>query len=229
MTSTSAKPASLVVLISGSGSNLQAIIDAIRSGHLKAGISTVISNRLDARGLDRAMQENITTHVIDHSDYPSRESFDREMIRVIDELQPELVVLAGFMRILSDEFINHYRHRLINIHPSLLPKYKGLNTHQRALDNEDSIHGASVHYVDIELDSGPVVIQAEVPVLADDDAKSLAARVLQQEHQIYPLAIQLHIEKRLRFTGEQLMFDDQPLKRPILWKNKQLVVRNDTA
>jgi phosphoribosylglycinamide formyltransferase 1 len=217
------KKPSLVVLISGSGSNLQAIIDAIKEGTLDANISAVISNRLDAKGLDRAMQENITTHVIDHTDYPNREYFDRAMMQVIDDLQPDLVVLAGFMRILSDDFINHYQHRLINIHPSLLPKYKGLNTHQKAIDNSDTVHGASVHYVNNELDSGPVVIQAEVPVRADDDAETLAARVLHEEHKIYPLAIRLHIENRLRFVNDELLFDDQVLTKPLLWKSGELI------
>ena len=165
------KKPSLVVLISGSGSNLQAIIDAINSQQLEAEIKAVISNQVSAKGLDRAAIENITTHVIDHKHYPSRELFDQAMIQVIDPLKPDLVILAGFMRILSDEFINHYQHRLINIHPSLLPKYKGLDTHQKAIDNNDKTHGASVHYVGIELDSGPVVIQAEVSVHADDSAE----------------------------------------------------------
>lgn len=218
------KKASLVVLISGSGSNLQAIIDAIKKGHLNAEISAVISNQVDAKGLDRAAREHIHTHVIDHRDYPSRESFDQAMIEVIDPLKPELVVLAGFMRILSDQFITHYQNHLINIHPSLLPKYKGLNTHERAIKNRDSLHGASVHYVDIELDSGPVVIQSEIPVLETDTAQSLAARVLIDEHKIYPLAIKLHVDGRITFNNKQLMFDNKVLTKPLLWKNSQLLI-----
>ena len=221
--------ASLVVLISGSGSNLQAIIEAIKNNQLDAEIAAVISNQVNAKGLNRAARENITTHVIDHRSYPSRELFDQAMMQVIDPLQPDLVVLAGFMRILSDDFITHYRHHLINIHPSLLPKYKGLNTHQKAIDNQDKLHGASVHYVDIELDSGPVVLQAEVPVLANDNAETLATRVLDEEHKIYPMAIQLYVEGRIRFDDDKLLFDDQPLIRPLLWKNDQLITTDEQA
>lgn len=214
--------ASLVILISGSGSNLQAIIDAIHSHELDAEISAVISNTADAFGLQRAERESIPTHVIDHTAYSSREAFDAAMIEIIDPLQPDLVILAGFMRILSDHFIQHYHHRLINIHPSLLPKYKGLNTHQRALDNNDSVHGASVHFVDTELDSGPVVIQATVPVLESDDGESLAARVLEQEHKIYPLAIGMILDDRLKFDGEELYYDEQRLRSPLSWQDGTL-------
>lgn len=219
--------ASLVVLISGSGSNLQAIIDAIKSGQLYAEITAVISNQVSAKGLDRATRENITTHVIDHKLYPSRELFDQAMIEVIDPLKPELVILAGFMRILGDNFIYHYQHRLINIHPSLLPKYKGLNTHQKAITNKDKIHGASVHYVNNELDSGPLVIQAEIPVLDTDSAETLAKRVLKQEHKIYPMAIKMHITGRIKFDHQRLLLDDQPLIKPLLWKNNQLTYSQD--
>ena len=216
------KKPSLVVLISGSGSNLQAIIDAINSQQLEAEIKAVISNQVSAKGLDRAASENITTHVIDHRRYPSRELFDQAMIQVIDPLMPDLVILAGFMRILGDEFISHYQHRLINIHPSLLPRYKGLNTHQKAIENKDKTHGASVHYVGIELDSGPVVIQAEVPVQTIDSAETLAARVLTVEHIIYPIAIKMHLEGRLKFDGQQLLLDNKPLIKPLMWNNDQL-------
>jgi phosphoribosylglycinamide formyltransferase-1 len=214
--------ASLVVLISGSGSNLQAIIDAIKNKQLNAQIAAVISNQATAKGLERAASENITTHVIDHKLYPSRELFDQAMMQIIDPLKPDLIVLAGFMRILSNYFIEHYRHRLINIHPSLLPKYKGLNTHQKAIENSDKLHGASVHYVDIELDSGPIVIQAQVPVLATDTSETLAKRVLNEEHKIYPMAIKLHIEGRIKFDNDQLMLDNRILTKPLLWKNNRL-------
>ncbi|HEB82304.1 MAG TPA: phosphoribosylglycinamide formyltransferase [Gammaproteobacteria bacterium] len=217
------KKLSLVVLISGSGSNLQAIIDAIQSGELNAEIRLVISNRADAGGLQRAEKAGIETRVIDHKHYPDRESFDRAMIAEIDPLQPDLVILAGFMRILSPAFIEHFEHRLLNIHPSLLPRYKGLNTHQQAIDNSDAIHGASVHFVNVELDSGPLVIQAEVPVLPGDDAKTLAARVLEQEHRIYPLAIKLYGEGKLHFDNNTLFYEDQPLVRPLRWKDGQLI------
>lgn len=211
--------ASLVVLISGNGSNLQAVIDAIKNKQLNAEISAVISNQVSAKGLERAARENITTHVIEHGRYLSRDLFDQAVMQVIDAINPDLIVLAGFMRILTDDFVEHYQHRLINIHPSLLPKYRGLNTHQKAIDNGDKIHGASVHYVGTELDSGPVVIQAVVPVLETDDAGTLAARVLKQEHVIYPLAIQLHIEGRISFNNDQLMLDNKVLTEPLLWKD----------
>ena len=214
--------ASLVVLISGSGSNLQAIIDAIQNDELDAEIKAVISNQATAFGLARATQANINTHVIDHKQFPDRESFDQAMIDIIDPLKPDLVVLAGFMRILSNDFIEHYLHRLINIHPSLLPKYKGLNTHQLAIDNHDSIHGASVHYVSYELDSGPVVIQAEVAVLATDNAETLASRVLKQEHKIYPMVIKMVAEGRLTFDKERLNLDNKHLTKPLIWKDNQL-------
>lgn len=211
--------ASLVVLISGSGSNLQAIIDAIKNEQLHAEIKAVISNQASAKGLERAAKENITTHIVDHKQFPSRELFDQAMIQIIDPLTPDLVVLAGFMRILSDKFIKHYQHRLINIHPSLLPKYKGLNTHQLAIENKDLIHGASVHYVTHELDSGPIVIQAEVPVVATDTAETLALRVLDEEHKIYPIAIKMHCEGRLTFDKELLQLDNNILVKPLRWKN----------
>ncbi len=215
--------ASLVVLVSGSGSNLQAIIDAIKNQQLDAEIKAVISNREDAGGLQRAASAGIKTFFIDHSQYPSREAFDRAMMQIIDPLKPDLVILAGFMRILSSAFIEHYQHRLLNIHPSLLPKYKGLNTHQQAIDNHDPVHGASVHYVTDELDSGPLVIQAEVPVMTDDTAQSLAARVLHEEHKIYPLAIKLHCEGRLAFDGNRLLLDKQPLQKALQWQHGKLI------
>lgn len=218
--------ASLVVLISGSGSNLQAIIDAINSGQLDAEISAVISNKASAKGLDRAAAENITTHVVDHKDYPSREMFDKAMMDIIDPLDPDLVVLAGFMRILTEEFIKQYHHRLINIHPSLLPRYKGLHTHRQAIENADKIHGASVHYVSYELDSGPVILQAEVPVKDGDTEQTLATRVLVEEHKIYPKAIELHISGRVAFDDELLQFDGKPLSTPLLMKDGRLLIEH---
>lgn len=216
------KKASLVVLISGSGSNLQAIIDRIKNQELNAEIKAVISNQASAFGLNRAKKSKIPTHVVEHTLFASREHFDQELIKTIDPLNPDLIVLAGFMRILSKNFINHYQYNLINIHPSLLPKYKGLNTHQKALDNKDKIHGASVHYVGSELDNGPVVIQAEVPIKPLDTNELLAKRVLNEEHIIYPMAIKMHIEGRLGFKGKTLLLDNQVLTRPLLWKDNQL-------
>ena len=213
---------SLVILISGSGSNMQAIIDATRDGRIDADVALVLSNRADAGGLKIAEQAGIPTRVIDHTAYDSREQFDQAMMEIIDPLQPDLVVLAGFMRILTPAFIRHYHDRLINIHPSLLPRYKGLHTHQRVLENGDSIHGASVHYVSDELDSGPVVIQAIVDVAADDDAASLAARVLEKEHVIYPIAIQYHISGRIRLSDQSLLLDGKILDKPLRWENDEL-------
>ena len=186
--STSDKP-SIVILISGRGSNMMSIVKAAQDGQLPVKITAIISNRPDAAGLDFAKQAGINTAIIDHKDFDSRESFDQALAKGIDIYSPDLVVLAGFMRILTTEFVEHYTSKLINIHPSLLPKFKGLDTHQRAIDAGEKEHGASVHLVTAELDDGPVVLQARVPILDDDTASTLAARVLEQEHQLYPNAI----------------------------------------
>lgn len=180
---------SLVILISGRGSNMISIVDAIESGSLNVKVAAVISNRPDAPGLDFAKKENIPTAVINHKNFESRELFDQALAKEIDNYTPNLVVLAGFMRILTTEFVEHFAGKLINIHPALLPKFKGLNTHQRAIDAGEKEHGASVHIVTPELDDGPVIMQARVPVLSDDTEKTLAARVLKQEHTLYPEAI----------------------------------------
>jgi phosphoribosylglycinamide formyltransferase-1 len=182
--------ARLVILISGRGSNMRSILEAAKSGSLDIDISAVISNRPDAAGLAFAADEGIDTAVIDHKEFDSREQFDEALAAKIDAYQPDFVILAGFMRILTEGFVNHFAGRLINIHPSLLPKFKGLHTHQRAIDAGETEHGASVHFVTAELDDGPVILQAKVPVLADDSADTLAARVLEQEHLLYPAAIQ---------------------------------------
>ena len=182
--------ARLVILISGRGSNMRSIVEAANQGQLDVDIAAVISNRPDAAGLEYAQQAGIDAQVIDHKLYDSRESFDAAMAEVIDSYQPDFVILAGFMRILTADFVEHFAGRLINIHPSLLPKFKGLHTHQRAIESGETEHGASVHFVTAELDDGPVILQAKVPVLDDDDADTLAARVLEQEHLLYPAAIQ---------------------------------------
>jgi phosphoribosylglycinamide formyltransferase-1 len=189
MTQSSSK-ARLVILISGRGSNMRSILEAAKSGSLDIDISAVISNRPDAAGLAFAADEGIDTAVIDHKEFDSREQFDEALAAKIDAYQPDFVILAGFMRILTEGFVNHFAGRLINIHPSLLPKFKGLHTHQRAIDAGETEHGASVHFVTAELDDGPVILQAKVPVFADDSADTLAARVLEQEHLLYPAAIQ---------------------------------------
>lgn len=188
----------VVVLISGSGSNLQALIDGVESGDLPIEIAAVISNRPEVMGLTRATKAGIPTLVLDHKNYASREAFDAELMRNIDAYTPDLIVLAGFMRILTPAFTGHYLGRMLNIHPSLLPKFQGLHTHQRAIDAGESHHGVSVHFVTAELDGGPVVIQARVPVLATDDAGLLAKRVQRQEHVIYPLAVKWFAEGKLK-------------------------------
>jgi len=182
-------PLRVVVLISGNGSNLQAIIDASKLDPGLYEVVAVVSNREDAFGLERADREGISSAVVDHRSYDSREAYDHALMQIIDAFEPELVVLAGFMRILSPGFVRHYAGRMLNIHPSLLPKYKGLDTHQRAIDAGDKIHGCSVHFVTEELDDGPVVLQAEVPILEEDTVETLADRVHVQEHIIYPEAV----------------------------------------
>ncbi len=179
----------LVILISGRGSNMISIIEAIEAGLLPVTVAAVISNRPNAAGIDYANKAGITTAVLDHKSFESRESFDEALADKIDSFKPDLVVLAGFMRILTTDFVHHFKNSLINIHPALLPKFKGLNTHQRAIDAGEKEHGASVHIVTAELDDGPVVLQARVPVLENDTAETLAARVLEQEHKLYPAAI----------------------------------------
>ena len=201
----------VVVLISGSGSNLQALIDSITHDGNPARIAAVISNRADAYGLERAKQASIATAVLDHKQFDGREAFDAALVEAIDAFDPQLVVLAGFMRILTPGFVRHYAGRLLNIHPSVLPKYKGLHTHQRALEAGDSEHGCSVHFVSEELDGGPLVVQAVVPVQSDDSPSSLAQRVHEQEHVIYPLAVRWFAEGRLQLAAQGAMLDEQLL------------------
>jgi len=208
------EPLSLVVLVSGSGSNLQAIIDAA-ANDLPAKVAAVISNRDDAYGLERARTAGIETRILDHKPHSSREAYDQALIKIIDGFQPGLVILAGFMRILSPLFVQHYEGRLLNIHPSLLPKYKGLHTHRRALEAGDTVHGASVHFVTEELDGGPIVLQAQVPIEADDTEETLAARVLKQEHVIYPQVVSWFAEGRITINDGQLEMDKKPLNSPI--------------
>ncbi len=187
----------LVVLISGRGSNMEALLAAKDAGELNADVAAVISNRADAKGLDTARARRIPALALPHRDYASREAFDAALMQVIDVHAPELVVLAGFMRILTPAFVQHYAGRLINIHPSLLPSFPGLDTHARALAAGCKVHGATVHFVTPQLDHGPIVIQAAVPVQAGDDEASLAARVLKQEHVIYPRAVRWFCDGRL--------------------------------
>ncbi|MCM2321510.1 MAG: phosphoribosylglycinamide formyltransferase [Pseudomonas sp.] len=200
------QPCNVVVLISGSGSNLQALIDSLGEDN-PARICAVISNRADAYGLTRAQNAGIATAVLDHKTFAGREAFDAALIEAIDAHQPDLVVLAGFMRILTPGFVQHYAGRLFNIHPSLLPKYKGMHTHQRALEAGDAEHGCSVHFVTEELDGGPLIVQAVVPVQPGDSAETLASRVQIGEHRIYPLAVRWFAEGRLRLTSRGVELD----------------------
>lgn len=203
--------ARVVVLISGSGSNLQALIDGWKAGDLPIDLVGVISNRPGVLGLERANNAGISSLVLDHKAFADRESFDRALMESIDSFKPDLVVLAGFMRILTAEFTNHYLGRMLNIHPSLLPKYQGLHTHQRALDAQEKYHGVTVHFVTAELDGGPAAIQASVPVLAGDDAGSLAKRVQRQEHVIYPLAVKWFAEGKLVMKDGKSWLDGELL------------------
>jgi phosphoribosylglycinamide formyltransferase-1 len=201
----------VVVLISGSGSNLQALIDGQQAGDLPIEIVSVISNRPDVYGLTRAAQANVPTFLIDHKAFANREEFDQQLMQVIDDYSPDLVVLAGFMRILTPQFTQHYLGRMLNIHPSLLPKFQGLHTHQRALDAQETRHGVTVHFVTAELDGGPSAIQASVPIIDGDDANSLAKRVQRQEHIIYPLAVKWFAEGRLVMKENRAYLDNELL------------------
>lgn len=203
------EPCSIVVLISGNGSNLQALIDYSAQGAYR--ISAVISNKADAYGLQRASKAGIATRVVDHREFADRESFDRCLQTEIDAFNPTLVVLAGFMRILSSAFVQHYSGKILNIHPSLLPAYRGTHTHERVLEAGEKEHGVSVHFVTEELDGGPVVLQSVIPVKDDDDRDTLAARVLVQEHRIYPKAVSWFAVGRLAMREQAAYFDGQRL------------------
>jgi phosphoribosylglycinamide formyltransferase-1 len=210
-----AKPR-IAVLISGSGTNLQAFIDRAAAGELEAEIALVLANRPDAYGLERARQAGIPTAVIRHGDFESREAFDRAVAERLDEAGVELVVLAGFMRILSPWFVNRYRGRLLNIHPALLPRFPGLDTHQRVLDAGDEHHGSTVHFVTEELDAGPCILQGRLPVSPSTSADELMARVQQVEHRIYPRAVNWVATGRARFADERAVIDGGPADGPVI-------------
>jgi len=201
----------ILVLISGSGSNLQALLDASSADDYPGEVVAVISNKGDAYGLTRANNAGVDAITLSHTDFDSREAYDQALIEQIDAYQPDLVVLAGFMRILTPGFVQHFSGKLLNIHPSLLPKYQGLNTHQRAIDAGDREHGVSVHFVTEELDGGPVILQAKVPVFDGDQAGDLAERVHEQEHRIYPLVVKWFCQGRLRMLEDQAILDNQAL------------------
>lgn len=196
-----------VVLISGSGSNLQSLIDHSKNINLK--ISCVISNNPNAYGLERAKKANIETKILDHNEFSSRESYDNSLKEIIEKYNPEVIILAGFMRILTANFVNHFLGKVLNIHPSLLPKYPGLHTHQRALDAGDNTHGVSVHFVTPELDGGPIIAQKQIEVYSDDDANSLAKRLLKEEHIIYPKVVQWFTEGRLVLKDNAAYLDEK--------------------
>ena len=202
-----ARQVSIGVLISGSGTNLQAIIDAIEAGKLDAKIEVVLSNKADAYGLVRARNHGIAVEVLNHRSFCSREDYDRAVITVLQARGVELVVLAGFMRLLSPGFVKTYSNRIMNIHPALLPSFPGLNVQQKAVDHGVRFSGCTVHFVNEECDEGPIIIQAVVPVFADDTGETLAARILEQEHRIYPRAIQLYAESRLKVVGRKVLVD----------------------
>lgn len=190
----------IVILLSGRGSNMQAIVEACAAEGWPAEVAAVVSNKAEAAGLAWAAERGIATVVVDHRGHPDRAHYDAELIRVIDRFAPDLLVLAGFMRILSAGFVQHYEGRLLNVHPSLLPAFPGLHTHRRAIEQGCKLAGATVHFVTAELDHGPIVAQAAVPVLPDDDEDSLAARVLVQEHVIYPQAVRWFVEGQLELA-----------------------------
>ena len=212
-------PISLVVLISGNGSNLQALIDHIESGYLKATIRCVISNRKDAYGLNRAQEADIPTKVIDNKDFPDRKSYDQALAKEINYYQPDLIILAGFMRILSPEFVHIFSGRMLNIHPSLLPNYKGLNTHQRVLEDaiakdngfKNAEHGCSIHFVSEDLDGGPIIAQSRVKIKSTDTTKTLAERVQQEEHRLYPFCIQLLAGGKIKYSDQGVFFNEERL------------------
>jgi len=201
----------IAVLISGRGSNLQALIDADDGPGWTTDIVLVISNIPGAQGLERAQKAGIPTTVIDHREFDDRQTFDAAVTKAIEASVADLVCLAGFMRILSTPFIDHWRDRLVNIHPSRLPAFKGLNVHQRVLDAGKPMTGCTVHFVRVEMDTGPIITQANVPVHDGDDADTLAARVLEQEHLIYPQAVRLIADDRVTVDGEQAMIDGEIL------------------
>lgn len=207
--------ARIVILISGRGSNLGALIDAQRGGVLGGSIVRVISNRPEAGGLARAEEAGISTHVVDHRAYEARDAFDAALREAIDEAKPDLVVLAGFMRVLSEPFVRHYEGRMINIHPSLLPAFPGLDTHRRALAAGATTHGCSVHFVSAEVDGGAVIAQTEVPVLDGDDEDRLAARVLVEEHRLLPEVVAWFCAGRVALTAGRVSFDGVPLTAPL--------------
>ena len=209
------QPLRLAVLISGNGSNLQSIIDAIESGHLNAEIKAVISNNREAYGLLRATRHGLHTWVLDHREYTDRDRFDKALQHYLEAIDPDYIVLAGFMRILGPGIVAAFENRILNIHPSLLPAYKGLNTHQRALDNREQKHGVSIHLVTAKLDDGPVILQASYPIEAGDRAEDLQHRGHRLEHQMYPQVLHWLSNRNLVIEGGKLFYEQALLEEPI--------------
>ena len=209
--------ATATVLISGSGSNLQAFIDLISSKILKLNILAVISDNKNAHGLIRAKKAKIKTICIESKKYPNKKNFDQKLSEIIDMFDPNFIFLAGFMRILRKDFVKKYEGKIINIHPSLLPKYPGLNTHQRAIESNEKWHGCSVHFVTEEVDEGPLIMQSKIPILNNDSSDKLAIRVLKREHIIYPKTAELLISGRIKYKNSQAWLDGKLLQKPIMF------------
>ena len=210
----------IAVLVSGGGSNLQSLIDKVHESDIAAEICCVISNKKQVYALDRAQLANISAVVIDSSAYAERNLFEQALLEKLKQYQTDIIVMAGFMRVLSEEFIAHYTGRILNIHPSLLPEFTGLHTHQRALAAGKKTHGCSVHFASAELDGGPLIMCAEVPVLSDDNAESLALRVLHQEHKIYPVCVQWLCEGKIKLYDNEVFYRDQKLVEPLIWQDE---------
>ncbi|WP_147199159.1 phosphoribosylglycinamide formyltransferase [Pantoea sp. MBD-2R] len=201
----------LVVLISGQGSNLQAILEACQQQRIHGSVAAVFSNKAEAYGLTRAREAGVAAHALSAADFADREAFDRQLMLEIDAYAPDLVVLAGYMRILSPAFVARYAGRMLNIHPSLLPKYPGLHTHRQAIENGDDEHGTSVHFVTEQLDGGPVILQAKVPIFAGDTEEDVTERVQHQEHAIYPLVVSWYLEGRVVMRDGAAWLDGKEL------------------
>jgi phosphoribosylglycinamide formyltransferase 1 len=206
---------SAAIFVSGGGTNLQAFIDEVRAGRLALDLAIVISNNPDAGARARARQAGIPEECVPNADYPERAHFDEALASTVDRYRPDLLILAGFMRILTSEFVKRYEGRILNIHPSLLPKFTGLNTHQRVIDEGDRFHGSTVHFVTEELDAGPPIMQGRVPVLPNDTAHSLARRVQAIEHKIYPATAALFAAGRIAYKNGEAWLDGQPLRDPV--------------
>jgi phosphoribosylglycinamide formyltransferase-1 len=205
----------LAVLISGGGSNLAAIARACAQGQIDAQIAQVVADRGTAGGIELARSMGLPTTLLEFSRYPSREDHEQAIIAILEKCDAQLVVLAGYMRVLSAAFVSKFVGRLLNIHPSLLPRYKGLHTHRRVLEAGEREHGASVHFVSVDLDGGPIICQARVPVLPGDTEQTLAARVLTREHRIYPKVVGLIAASRVQLRGDRVLLDGQPLAEPL--------------